>query len=442
MYEASLAMAKTASSALDYWTMASVSVATLLAAFVGWWLNEIASSRRATKRDLDRAVAASSAALDAMSANELLTHDVLDAGSGSAERLASLRAGSHFEVAQTALLSVQVRHPASEVREAAARLARDLIWVKELTMDWYQQHLASLAASNGAGKGNGAPSQGRADEARVRALQHLNSLPQASRDPIVTKVTPTIGSAVKIRGRRYSEHRWRFGAIQAADLVVQFGAVRAASIEVKNARTIIATPPAQTGRVRVTVLRVKPSVALSRDDFVYPPPPIIEAIVPSCVPASRRTNVVIRGAHLISSAKIEFEGKKAKRPTFRPDNTSITVRTPKHDEGAAKLVISTVGGSAAAEFTYRWWDKPPFGWTADGGRLVEDPHAQETLQIIRGLKHAKASPIRIRLKLFRQHHHWGNWWWPWFPRRISTVIREAERVEQDKAEGGPPQTAG
>ncbi len=139
-----------------------------------------------------------------------------------------------------------------------------------------------------------------------------------------------------------------------------FGGVAATSITSDTAATIVATCPAGTGTVDVTVTTPSGPSALSlTDKFTYVPKPAVTAVTTTISPASGPlaggTQVTISGTDLANFTAVKF-GSTAATSIISKSATSIVLKSPAHAAGPVDVTVTTVGGTSTAsgldQFTY------------------------------------------------------------------------------------------
>ncbi|MBS0590235.1 MAG: IPT/TIG domain-containing protein, partial [Proteobacteria bacterium] len=168
--------------------------------------------------------------------------------------------------------------------------------------------------------------------------------------PTVTGIAPTAGplaggTSVTITGTNLT------GAS-----AVKFGATPAGSFTLVSATQIMATAPAGTGVVDVTVTTVGGTSATGApDQFTYVPLPTVTAINPTVGPTSGGTTVIITGTNLSGASAVTFGGNNAASYTVN-SATQITAISPAGAAGTVNITVTTMGGtsatSSADQYTY------------------------------------------------------------------------------------------
>ncbi|MBR0848152.1 IPT/TIG domain-containing protein [Bradyrhizobium diazoefficiens] len=168
--------------------------------------------------------------------------------------------------------------------------------------------------------------------------------------PVVTSISPTTGpvaggTTVAITGTNLT-----------GVTAVTFGATPAASFTVNSATSIIATSPAGTGVVDVTVTAPGgTSATLAADQFTYIARPTISSVSPAAGPLGGGTSVIITGADFSGATSVHFGLTLA--PSFTVDlATQITATAPAGTGTVDVRVITPIGGTSAIsptdQFTY------------------------------------------------------------------------------------------
>ena len=166
--------------------------------------------------------------------------------------------------------------------------------------------------------------------------------------PRVTGLSPTAGSTlggatVTISGSGFS------GAS-----AVTFGTTAAASFSVSSAGKIVATAPAGTGTVDVTVTtRAGTSATSAADRYSYYIPAAVTGLSPSSGPAVGGTKVTITGSVLYAASAVTFGTTSA---VFKVTSNSKIVATAPPGTGTVDVRVTTPAGASAAvtadKYTY------------------------------------------------------------------------------------------
>ena len=166
--------------------------------------------------------------------------------------------------------------------------------------------------------------------------------------PRVTGLSPTAGSTlggatVTISGSGFS------GAS-----AVTFGATAASSFSVSSAGKIVATAPAGTGTVDVTVTtRAGTSATSAADRYSYYIPAAVTGLSPSTGPAVGGTKVTITGSVLYAASAVTFGTTSA---VFKVTSNSKIVATAPPGTGTVDVRVTTPAGTSAAvtadKYTY------------------------------------------------------------------------------------------
>ncbi|MGE3076519.1 MAG: IPT/TIG domain-containing protein [Dehalococcoidia bacterium] len=169
--------------------------------------------------------------------------------------------------------------------------------------------------------------------------------------PTVTSLAPTSGTTaggttVVITGTGFT------GATGVA-----FGATAAADFDVDSDTQITATSPAHAAGT-VDVLVTTPegtSPNTTADNFTFGAGPNITSLSPSQGPTTGGTTVTITGTGFTGATSVTFDGIAGTSLTVVND-TTITVNTPAHANGVARVIVTTPIGSspdvATDDFTY------------------------------------------------------------------------------------------
>jgi len=119
---------------------------------------------------------------------------------------------------------------------------------------------------------------------------------------------------------------------------------------VSDTEITVTTPAGSAGPADVVVL--SPNGASTPGTFTYLAPPVIDGISPATGPVSGGTEVTITGSGFTGATGVTFDGVPGTGFTVI-DDTTIRVTTPPGTAGTADVVIvSPMGNSTAAAFTY------------------------------------------------------------------------------------------
>ena len=168
--------------------------------------------------------------------------------------------------------------------------------------------------------------------------------------PIIASLSPAAGpeaggTAVVING-----------ANLAGATSVTFGGVSAASFTVVSYMQIIATAPAGTGAVDVTVATAGGS-ASAPGTYAYVPAPTVSDVSPAAGSVAGGETVTIIGTNLTGTTSVTFDGIPA--ISFTVDSgTQITAITPVGTPGSADVSVATAGGAATAAGAYTYYPIP------------------------------------------------------------------------------------
>jgi len=191
----------------------------------------------------------------------------------------------------------------------------------------------------------------------------------------VTVTTPA-GTSATAPADRYTYHHYASAAISGvspnvgpaaggtkvtitgyplyAATAVKFGTA-VASFKVYSDSKIVATAPAGTGTVDVTVTTPAGiSAPVSADRYTYVPEPSVTGLSPKSGPESGSTSVTISGAGLSDATAVEFgPGNPA---TITADSATQITATAPAGSGTVDVTVTTAGGTSAVvsadEYTY------------------------------------------------------------------------------------------
>ncbi|WP_345738692.1 IPT/TIG domain-containing protein, partial [Prosthecobacter algae] len=165
--------------------------------------------------------------------------------------------------------------------------------------------------------------------------------------PTVTNVAPAAGSTaggtvVTITGMDF------MGAT-----AVTFGGMNAASYTVDSDTQITATTPARAAGA-VSVLVTTPiGTNAANTLYTYVTPPTVTNVSPATGSTLGGTPVTITGTNLTGASAVTIGGTAATSVTVVSD-TSITAVTPAGSAGPASVIVTTSGGSNAANSLYTY----------------------------------------------------------------------------------------
>lgn len=170
--------------------------------------------------------------------------------------------------------------------------------------------------------------------------------------PVVTAITPSSGSNqggtnVTITGTGF------YGASS-----VTIGGTAAAYVNVVNGTTITCqTPPGSAGGASVLVTTPGGTNAANTFFTYLPPAPTVSSISPSSGRTSGGTSVTITGTNLTGATSVTFGGTAATNVSV-VNSTTITCTTPARPAGIVSVLISTPGGTNAANTLYTYVSPP------------------------------------------------------------------------------------
>ncbi|MBE2285889.1 MAG: IPT/TIG domain-containing protein [Prosthecobacter sp.] len=169
--------------------------------------------------------------------------------------------------------------------------------------------------------------------------------------PTVTAIAPntgttTGGTSVTISGTGFT------GATG-----VTIGGAAATGITVVNATTITATTPARSVGTASVLVTTAGGTNAANTLYTYVAPPTVTAINPASGSTLGGTSVTITGTNLTGAAAVTIGGTSATSVNV-VNATTITCITPAHAAGVASVLVTTVGGTNAANTLYTYVAPP------------------------------------------------------------------------------------
>ncbi len=165
--------------------------------------------------------------------------------------------------------------------------------------------------------------------------------------PAVTLVAPASGptaggTAVTISGSNFT------GATS-----VTFDGAAATNVVVVNAGSITCTAPPGTDGPASVVVTTPGGSNGANSLFSYRAPPAVLGVSPSSGATFGGTTVTISGANFTGATSVTFDGAAASNVAV-VNATTITCTTPAHSAGSVNVVVTTAGGTNAANglFSY------------------------------------------------------------------------------------------
>jgi hypothetical protein len=146
------------------------------------------------------------------------------------------------------------------------------------------------------------------------------------------------------------------GANFHSPATVAFGGAAATDVVVQNESHILATSPAGTGTVDVTVTTAGgTSATSSADQFTYYPQPTVSGVSPNTGQSGGNQTITISGSNFVGlTTRVQF-GTAYAGNVVRLNSSTITVTSPK-GSGTVDVTVTTRGGmsptSSADQFTY------------------------------------------------------------------------------------------
>ena len=204
--------------------------------------------------------------------------------------------------------------------------------------------------------------------------------------PTVTGVSPAFGpaaggTAVTITGTDF-----------LATSAVMFGSTAATNVQIVNASSIVATPPAgAAGIVDVTVTTPIGTSATSKaDQFVYLPAPTVTYVTPRTGPPNGGATVTITGSGFsVSTPTVSFGGNAATGVVVLSDR-QLTVVTPA-GSGFPFVEVTTNGDTAGLDGIYSYENAP----TVTGVTPATGPTSGGTSVTITGTSFTSASSVKF-----------------------------------------------
>ncbi|MEQ1751251.1 MAG: IPT/TIG domain-containing protein, partial [Prosthecobacter sp.] len=173
--------------------------------------------------------------------------------------------------------------------------------------------------------------------------------------PTVTAISPTSGStaggtSVTITGTNFT-----------GTTGVTIGGIAATTVSVVNATTVTCITPAHAaGSASVSVITPGGSNG-ANTLFTYVTPlstPTVTAISPTSGSTAGGTNVTISGTKFTGATGVTIGGSAATSVVVS-NATTITCITPAHATGPASVLVTTPGGTNAANILYTYISPPP-----------------------------------------------------------------------------------
>ncbi|HMC67685.1 MAG TPA: IPT/TIG domain-containing protein, partial [Mycobacteriales bacterium] len=189
--------------------------------------------------------------------------------------------------------------------------------------------------------------------------------------PVVTGVSPSHGTTGGGTSVTISGDNFEPGA------TVDFGTVEATGVTVVSPTSVIATAPAGTGTVNVTVTTpAGTSPPVSADRFTYVPPPQLTKLAPKTGAVGGGTTVTITGANFVGVSGVSFGAVPATSFVVN-SSTTITAVAPPEAAGAVRVSVTTESGTTPSTSTdvYKFAPvvsslTPSSGSTAGGGTVT------------------------------------------------------------------------
>jgi hypothetical protein len=170
--------------------------------------------------------------------------------------------------------------------------------------------------------------------------------------PVVTAISPTSGSnqggtSVTITGTGF------YGASG-----VTIGGTAAAYVNVVNDTTITCETPLGSAGSASVLVTTPGGTSAANSFFTYlPPAPAVSSISPPSGRTSGGTSVTITGTNLTGATSVTFGGTAATNVSV-VNSTTITCTTPARTAGTVSVLITTPGGTNAANTLYTYVSPP------------------------------------------------------------------------------------
>ncbi len=169
--------------------------------------------------------------------------------------------------------------------------------------------------------------------------------------PTVTSITPnggvlTAGTAVTITGTSFT-----------GTTNVTIGGTVATSIVIVSSTSITATMPAGTAGTASVLVTTPGGTNAANTLYTYFPKPTVTLVSPASAPELVATAVTITGTGFTGATAVTFGGTAATSVTVVSD-TSITALTPAKTTAAASVLVTTPGGTNAANTLYTYTSVP------------------------------------------------------------------------------------
>ena len=169
---------------------------------------------------------------------------------------------------------------------------------------------------------------------------------------------------------------------------VRFGTTNAASFTVLSDTTIVATAPAGSGAVQVTV--VTSGGTSNGLTYTYRAVPTLSSLTPNQGTAAGGTSVTLTGSHFVSATAVKFGGTPATSFTVVSD-TQITAVAPAGTAGPV-IVTVTTGGGTSTDAVYYYYIAVP---TVSGVSPVQGPTAGGTSVTLTGSHFVTATAVKF-----------------------------------------------
>ena len=212
-----------------------------------------------------------------------------------------------------------------------------------------------------------------------------NSLYTYVAAPTVTAISPTSGptaggTSVTITGTNFT------GAT-----AVTIGGAAATSVVVVNPTTITANTPAGAAGTASVLVTTAGGTNTSNTLYTYVAAPTVTAISPTSGPTGGGTSVTITGTNFTGATAVTIGGAAATGVVV-VNPTTITATTPSGTAGTASVLVTTPGGTNAANTLYTYVTPAP---TVTGISPTSGPTAGGTSVTITGTGFTGATAVTI-----------------------------------------------
>ncbi|MFL6116906.1 MAG: IPT/TIG domain-containing protein [Catenulispora sp.] len=178
------------------------------------------------------------------------------------------------------------------------------------------------------------------------------------------------------------------GTALTTTTAVKFGTTNAASFTVLSDTTVVATAPAGSGAVQVTV--VASGGTSNGLTYTYRAVPTLTSLTPNQGTVAGGTSVTLAGTHFVSATAVKFGGVAATSFTVVSD-TQITAVAPAGTAGPVTATVTTVGGTSTDTVYYYYIAVP----TISGVAPIQGPAAGGTSITLTGAHFVTATAVKF-----------------------------------------------